>query len=183
MDHVLAAYLALQIEHVRLAEEVATLRQRAQEAEGVAQCMQEAREILTTAGLIPAGTAPIFLAEAVLAAVAQYRSEQAECLCTACNVIHPIQREGILQPCPDCGAAMAPTSVNLREIARLRTQLAESRDYAISEASKLRKEAERYRLLRDGDSWPAVFVSCDAPEPIRGAGLDAAIDAARKGGA
>jgi hypothetical protein len=75
MDHVLAAYLALQIEHVRLAEEVATLRQRAQEAEGVAQCMQETREILTTAGLIPAGTAPMFIAEAVLAAVAALRED------------------------------------------------------------------------------------------------------------
>jgi hypothetical protein len=49
-----------------------------------------------------------------------------------------------------------------------------------AEVAALREDAERYRVLRDGEGWPAVFVSCDAPEPIRGAGLDAAIEQARR---
>lgn len=40
------------------------------------------------------------------------------------------------------------------------------------------KDAERYRWLRDSDHWPAPFASSQEPEPIRGADLDAAIDAA-----
>lgn len=44
----------------------------------------------------------------------------------------------------------------------------------------LRRDAERYRWLRDGSNWPAVFASSDAPEPLRGDELDAAIDAAMK---
>ena len=37
-------------------------------------------------------------------------------------------------------------------------------------------DAARYRLLRDGLSWPAVFASHDAPEPLRGADLDTAME-------
>jgi hypothetical protein len=42
--------------------------------------------------------------------------------------------------------------------------------------TELRKDAERYRKLRDGQSWPAVFACSNSPEPLRGADLDAAID-------
>ena len=37
------------------------------------------------------------------------------------------------------------------------------------------KDAERYRQLRDGSGWPAVFDNSDDPEPVRGDELDAAI--------
>ena len=47
------------------------------------------------------------------------------------------------------------------------------------ERDKLRAEVERYRHLRNGQSWPAVFATHDAPEPLRGGELDAAIDATR----
>ena len=42
-------------------------------------------------------------------------------------------------------------------------------------------DAERYRKIRQGSAWPCVFASHDAPEPLTGGDLDAAIDAARKG--
>lgn len=48
------------------------------------------------------------------------------------------------------------------------------------------RDAERYRTIRPGRSWPCAFASSDAPEPLTGDNLDAAIDAARaaeKGGA
>lgn len=47
------------------------------------------------------------------------------------------------------------------------------------ERDQLRAEVERYHHLRNGQSWPAVFASHDAPEPLRGEDLDAAIDHAR----
>lgn len=37
-------------------------------------------------------------------------------------------------------------------------------------------DARRYRLLRDGSGWPAVFASHDAPEPLRGADLDTTME-------
>lgn len=55
----------------------------------------------------------------------------------------------------------------------------EERDARIAELTReleeARKDAERYRWLRDGSNWPAVFASHDAPEPLRGEDLDAAI--------
>lgn len=48
-----------------------------------------------------------------------------------------------------------------------------------AERDQLRAEVERYHHLRNGQSWPAVFASHDAPEPLRGEDLDAAIDQAR----
>ena len=39
-------------------------------------------------------------------------------------------------------------------------------------------DAARYQWLRDSSHWPAVFAASDAPEPLRGSELDAAIDAA-----
>jgi len=42
-------------------------------------------------------------------------------------------------------------------------------------------DAERYRKIRQGSTWPCAFASHDAPEPLTGDDLDAAIDAARKG--
>lgn len=41
---------------------------------------------------------------------------------------------------------------------------------------RMAKDAERYRLMRDGSDWPAVFASHDAPEPLRGADLDTAME-------
>jgi hypothetical protein len=46
---------------------------------------------------------------------------------------------------------------------------------AEAERDALRKDAERYRNLRDGSEWPAVFASAHAPEPLRGVDLDAAM--------
>lgn len=45
----------------------------------------------------------------------------------------------------------------------------------------VQRDAERYRKIRQGSSWPCAFASHDAPEPLTGDDLDAAIDAARKG--
>src|SRR5689334_3408917 len=47
-----------------------------------------------------------------------------EWLCERENVVHPVQRDGIIQPCPDCGAYMTPTSPDKREITALRARLA-----------------------------------------------------------
>ena len=44
------------------------------------------------------------------------------------------------------------------------------------------REAKRYRLLRDGQNWPAVFARHDAPEPLLGVDLDRATDAAMRAG-
>ncbi len=46
------------------------------------------------------------------------------------------------------------------------------------DVERMRTDAERYRKLRDGQNWPAVFASHDAPEPLRGVDLDAACDGA-----
>lgn len=48
-----------------------------------------------------------------------------------------------------------------------------------TERDQLRAEVERYHHLRNGQGWPAVFASHDAPEPIRGDELDTDIDLAR----
>ena len=40
------------------------------------------------------------------------------------------------------------------------------------------RDADRYRKLRDGQNWPAAFARHDAPEPLRGVDLDAALDGA-----
>ena len=42
------------------------------------------------------------------------------------------------------------------------------------------RDAERYRFIRDGSGWPAVFAAHNAPEPLRGDDLDSAIDAAMR---
>lgn len=45
----------------------------------------------------------------------------------------------------------------------------------IAERAELKRDAKNYRTLRDGEGWPAVFNSSDAPEPLRGTDLDAAM--------
>lgn len=54
-------------------------------------------------------------------------------------------------------------------------ELTEKVEKMTRELEEARKDAERYRWLRDGSNWPAVFASHDAPEPLRGEDLDAAI--------
>jgi hypothetical protein len=49
-----------------------------------------------------------------------------------------------------------------------------------AERDALKVDAERYRWLRFADRWPCAFASSDAPEPLIGVELDAAIDAARR---
>ena len=42
--------------------------------------------------------------------------DTSEWLCECCNVVRPYEpRHGLLHPCPTCGYAMLPTSVNIRE--------------------------------------------------------------------
>jgi hypothetical protein len=53
-------------------------------------------------------------------------------------------------------------------------------DQLRAERDALKEDAERYRWLRFADRWPCAFASSDAPEPLIGVELDAAIDAARK---
>ena len=91
--------------------------------------------------------------------------DRAEWFCERENVVHPTQRQGrLLQPCPDCGDAMVPTSPNLREIQRLRGELAEERagreqeralhiadleklTAAVAHANEQRERAERVEAL------------------------------------
>lgn len=54
-------------------------------------------------------------------------------------------------------------------------KVAAERDAALAELDACRKDAERYRQLRDGSGWPAVFDNSDDPEPLRGDDLDAAM--------
>ena len=42
------------------------------------------------------------------------------------------------------------------------------------------RDAEWFRLIRNGSGWPAVFAAHDAPEPLRGDDLDAAMIAASR---
>lgn len=74
------------------------------------------------------------------------------------------------------------------EVERMTTIASELQDLCDRQAKRLAeveedaasqfKDVERYWFLRDMDHWPAVFTSSNAPEPLRGKGLDAAIDAA-----
>lgn len=64
--------------------------------------------------------------EAANLRISELVNEKAEWLCTRCNVIHPMQVQGkLLQPCPVCGAAMLPTSFNIRRIEALEKKLVE----------------------------------------------------------
>jgi hypothetical protein len=60
------------------------------------------------------------------------------------------------------------------------TEAADEIERLRAELDALKEDAERYRWLRFADRWPCAFVSSDAPEPLIGVELDAAIDAARK---
>ena len=56
------------------------------------------------------------------------------------------------------------------EVERLRAELAACRE-----------DAERYRWLRTGKGWPAVFSGANEPEPVTGDELDAMVDYVCKG--
>ena len=55
---------------------------------------------------------------------------------------------------------------------------------SLQDKAVVARDAGWYRLIRDGSGWPAVFAAHDAPEPLRGDDLDAAMLAAsqQKGG-
>lgn len=73
------------------------------------------------------------------------------------------------------GYALAPYD-NLNEVAH---QIEETPiEGRVQESIALRKDAERYRKLRDGQNWPAAFARHDSPEPLRGVDLDTACDGA-----
>lgn len=102
--------------------------------------------------------------------------DKAECLCEGCNVIHPLQRNGIFQPCPDCGAAMFPTSYNLRLIKKLREEV-ERLHMAIADHVTVRGEYFQQlataqlenRELREALSKFGLHkLSCDYVENHRG---------------
>lgn len=46
--------------------------------------------------------------------------DSSEYLCEKCNCVHPSMGTSLLQPCPNCGNMMLPSSRNVREISRLR---------------------------------------------------------------
>lgn len=51
---------------------------------------------------------------------ARLRGDCVEWLCARCQTIHPSQRgRTFLQPCPECGEAMEPTSFNIRALKRM----------------------------------------------------------------
>ena len=49
----------------------------------------------------------------------------------------------------------------------------------LANLEELEQEASKYRALREGQGWPAVFASSDDPEPLRGADLDSALQGAQ----
>ena len=70
-----------------------------------------------------------------------------------------------------------------RQLEEARKKIDAQKDEWLSWEAKrkvLEKDADRYRWLRDLDHWPAPFASSQSPEPVRGADLDSAIDAAMK---
>jgi len=105
-----------------------------------------------------------------------------------------IDRVGTEDPVADAyhyeDAALIVAAVNALPalIARVR-ELERERDEALAERDALRADAERYRWLRDGDGpqssrwsrWRIEHWASPGPTwaDIRGADLDAAIDAAR----
>jgi hypothetical protein len=64
-----------------------------------------------------------------------------------------------------------------RMMAGLLTELRRLR----AENEALQVDAANYRKLRDGSSWPAVFASSVAPEPLRGDQLEVAMQSNTKG--
>ena len=76
------------------------------------------------------------LDEALAQHTAEVRSLRGECvewLCARCQTIHPSQRgRTFLQPCPECGDAMEPTSFNIRALRRMD---------ALTEAARMGLEA------------------------------------------
>lgn len=83
------------------------------------------------------------------------RGECTEWLCKRCRRIHPNQRRNsILQPCPNCGDAMMPTSLNRREIDRLQAErdelqakLAREREARMTAQIRLGDEYERQKKI------------------------------------
>ena len=64
------------LDHARqLERELAEAHQRAQNAEGMADCMRMVRDELVEAGIIDAGVAPMFIPEAVAGKLAEARRE------------------------------------------------------------------------------------------------------------
>ena len=60
--------------------------------------------------------------------LAAVNHDRLEYLCERCQVVHPPVGHALLQPCPDCRDTMIPSSFNIRELKRLRTQLATARE-------------------------------------------------------
>ena len=65
-------------------------------------------------------------------------------------------------------------SAELQDLCDRQAKMLAERDAAIQ---LMQKDAARYHWLRNTDHWPAVFPDYDEPEPLRGAELDAEIDA------
>lgn len=63
-------------------------------------------------------------ADQLRATVTIYEGDNTEWFCPTCEVVHPIQAKGLVQPCPACLKTMLPTSRNLREIDTLRKDVA-----------------------------------------------------------
>lgn len=70
---------------------------------------------------------------------------------------------------------IAELEENERAFKQVILQMQDSIDFLQRQLEEARKDAELYRQLRNGNSWPAVFASHDAPEPLRGEELDAAM--------
>lgn len=78
--------------------------------------------------------------------------DRAEYLCESCNTVHQPQSPRFLQPCPTCSKAMLPTSLNRREISKLKQERDELKQDACSmellhaeEVRDLRREVEAYK--------------------------------------
>ena len=102
-------------------------------------------------------------------------------VCSVCYGLpgHPVQ----LVPIGDAAKYMKEGETVAECIERNRRDAdaaAELLRKAQEQLEEAQKDAARYRWLRDGSNWPAVFASSYAPEPLRGEELDAAIAAKGK---
>lgn len=85
---------------------------------------------------------------------------------------------GSKQPCPELVRLREELDYTTTE----RDTLKQSLQAQLRELAAAQKDAERYRLLRNGENWPAAFATSHDPEPMRGEDLDEHIDAAMKDG-
>jgi hypothetical protein len=96
------------------------------------------------------------------------RGDAVEWLCHRCKCIHPRQRHGFIQPCPDCNEVMAPTSFNLREIDRLRVLLTTTPKHTPLTDEMTKQMKERCDSMEMRGAFADGWLSAEAAHGIKG---------------